>query len=76
LVEQGWKDVTDPRDKSGNKTYVNPKTGEKVRYDEGKGKNKGHYHRYNPDSTGPNDRYLDKNGNPVRDGSKPSHLYP
>lgn len=34
LVEQGWKDVTNPRDKSGNRTYENPKTGKKVRYDE------------------------------------------
>jgi len=38
LIEQGWKDVTDSRDKSGNKTYENPKTGEKVIYDKGKGK--------------------------------------
>lgn len=75
LVDKGWKDVTDPRDKSGNKTYKNPKTGEKVRYDE-TGDGKGHYHRYNPKSTGRNDRYLDKNGKPVRDGSKPSHINP
>jgi len=32
-------------------------------------------YRYNPNSTGRIDRYLDKNGNPVRNGSKPSHNY-
>lgn len=35
-----------------------------------------HYHIYNPDSTGKMDYYIDKNGNPVPKGSKPSHIVP
>ena len=35
-----------------------------------------HYHRLNPNSKGKQDRFLDKDGNPVPDKSGPSHLYP
>ncbi|WP_127125374.1 RHS repeat domain-containing protein [Pseudoflavitalea rhizosphaerae] len=75
----GWNDVTDPRNKSGSKEYQNQETGEKIRWDPGKqGENgwegKNHWHRYNPNSTGKKDLYLDKSGNPVARGSHPSHI--
>ena len=35
-----------------------------------------HWHRYNPDSTGDIDRYLDAKGNSVPNGHSDSHLYP
>jgi len=35
-----------------------------------------HWHRYNPDSSGDVDKYLDAKGNPVPDGHPDSHLYP
>ena len=68
-------------DASGHRTYENPNTGDQIRFDEGEAGRSGHagkdhYHRYNPNSTGKNDRYLDRHGNPVPDGSKASHLYP
>ena len=81
LINKGWKEVTDPRNKSGSREFENPQTGEKVRFDPGKqGANgwegKDHYHRVNPNSTGQKDYYLDVDGNPVPKGSKPSHIPP
>ncbi len=81
LLNEGWKEVTDPRNTSGSRDFINPQTGEKVRFDPGKqGDNgwegKDHYHRVNPDSTGKNDYYLDVNGNPVPRGSNSSHIPP
>ncbi len=75
-----WKETTSDKNKTGGyKEYTNIKTGEKVRYDEGKSgtegyKGKDHYHRYNPNSTSKKDKYLDKNGDPVAHGSSESHL--
>ena len=37
---------------------------------------KDHWHIYNPSTKGKIDTYLDKNGNPVKDGSNPSHIIP
>ena len=37
---------------------------------------KDHWHIYNPFTRGKIDTYLDKNGNPVKDGSDPSHIIP
>ena len=37
---------------------------------------KDHWHIYNPNTTGKQDRYLDKNGNPVRKGADESHIIP
>jgi RHS repeat-associated protein len=81
LLNEGWKEVTDPRNTSGSRDFINPQTGEKVRFDPGKqGANgwegKDHYHRVNPDSTGKSDYYLDVNGNPVPRGSNSSHIPP
>ncbi|RTE06441.1 hypothetical protein EJQ19_22930 [Paenibacillus whitsoniae] len=52
-----------------------------VRFDPGKEgapgfEGKDHYHIDNPNKTGRLDYYLDKNGNPVVKGSKPSHVLP
>ena len=57
------------------------KTGEEIEFDEGKPGNPGHkahdhYHRPNPNKTDKYNKYLDQYGNPVSDGSDPSHLYP
>lgn len=82
-MNERWEDVTDPRmrENTDSREYYNPETGQKVRFDKGReGANgfegKDHYHIYNPNSTGKNDKYLDINGNPVRKGSKPSHVLP
>lgn len=61
--------------------YEDPKTGLKVHFDPAKPGKPGfqgvdHYHVYNPNSKGRNDLYLDKDANPVRKGSGPSHIMP
>ncbi len=82
LLDEGWIELTDPRNNSGNHRIFNdPKTGIKVRFDKGdpgkKGwKGKDHYHIYNPDSISDKDYYLDKGGNPVPKNSEPSHIKP
>lgn len=35
-----------------------------------------HWHIYNPFTSGKKDTYLDKDGNPVKNGSDPSHIIP
>jgi RHS repeat-associated protein len=74
-----WENITDPRNSSGSQDYKNKDTGEEIRFDPAKpGKpgweGKDHWHRENPLSKGKNDRYLDKNGNPVLKGSNESHI--
>jgi RHS repeat-associated protein len=82
LLKQGYKDVSHPAAaNAGHKTYENPVTGDKVRFDQGKPGAPGyegldHYHRYNPNATGKNDAYLDKNGTPCARGCDASHLFP
>ena len=77
-----WKETTHPGEaKSGSRTFENKKTGEKLRYDKGKPGASGHeandhYHRYNPNSKGKYDKYLDKDGNSTSKNSDASHLYP
>lgn len=82
LVKQGYKDTSHPdAAKAGHRTFENPQTGDKVRFDKGKSgkpgyEGKDHYHRYNPNSSGKHDQYLDKNGNPCARGCDESHLFP
>ena len=82
LVEQGWKDISHPRQAaSGSHTYEDPATGLRIRYDKPKAKAQGfagrdHYHILNPNAKNNKDRYLDKDGNPVPKGSKASHILP
>lgn len=82
LLKQGYNETSHPdAAKNGHRTFENPDTGDKVRFDEGEPGAPGHegndhYHRYNPDSNGKVDQYLDKGGNAVPRGSDASHLYP
>jgi RHS repeat-associated protein len=76
-----WRETTHPENRSGSRDFENKKTGEKIRYDKGKPGKPGHegrdhHHRYNPNSKGDNDKYLDKDGKPCGKGSDESHLYP
>ena len=82
LLDDTWQDITPAAAKGkGHMLLQDEETGLRIRFDEGepgangfKGKN--HYHILNPDATGNSDLYLDKNGNPVRKGSKQSHILP
>ncbi len=82
LAKRGYKETSHPKAaEKGHRTFENPKTGDKLRHDQGKpGKpgheGKDHYHRENPNATGKQDQYLDKSGNGVARGSDASHLYP
>lgn len=67
------------------RTFVNKKTGEKIRFDKGDPSGDGHeandhHHRYNPNAprgrAGDKVRYLDCDGNPVPKGTDKAHLYP
>lgn len=82
LLKQGYKETSHPgAAKAGHRTFENSKTGDKVRFDQGKPGKPGyegqdHYHRYNPNATGKTDQYLDKSGNPCARGCDASHLFP
>ena len=82
LLDAGWKEISDPRAAStGHHTYEEPTTGLRIRYDEPTPgatgfAGKDHFHILNPNATGPEDMYLDKNGNPVKKNSKASHILP
>lgn len=82
LLEQGYRETSHPKAaEAGHRSFENPETGDSLRFDKGKPGRPGHagkdhYHRPNPSATGKQDAYLDADGNPVPDGSDPSHLYP
>jgi hypothetical protein len=82
LLAQAWKETTHPKaGATGHRTFVNPKTGQTVEFDSGRPgqagwRGKDHYHIINPDATGDGDLYLDQQGRPVPNGSKPSHIPP
>lgn len=83
LLEKGWQETTHPgmRDKSNSRDFFDPSTGITVRFDKGKPeapgfRGKNHYHIENPNRTGKQDFYLDKDGNPVPKGSNASHIIP
>ena len=82
LLEQGYQETSHPEAAAaGHRSFENPETGDTLRFDKGKPGRPGHagtdhYHRPNPNATGKEDAYLDAEGNPVPDGSGPSHLYP
>ncbi len=77
-----WIETSHPNQKDkGHREFTNGKTGEKIRYDQAKPgatghKGRDHHHRYNPNSTRQDDKYLDPNGNPVGKNDDASHLYP
>ena len=83
LVEKfGYEETSDPRAvENGHRMFEHPETGDKLRFDAAKPGAEGHegfdhYHRYNPDKTGRQDEYLDRENNSVSRGSNLSHLYP
>ena len=82
LLQNGWEDITHPDAKgSGHMLLKETSTGLKIGFDKGlPGENgfrgKDHYHIFNPNATGNYNLYLDKNGDPVRKGSKQSHILP
>ena len=82
MLQAGYIETTHPSAAAhGHRTFVDPDTGETIRFDEGEEGASGHaandhYHIYNPDSTGKHDKYLDQFGNPTADGSNASHIYP
>lgn len=78
-----FEDITHPkqRENSGKLTFKNKETGLEIEFHPKQiGKNgwKGidHYHIKNPNSTGKNDYYLNRDGKPCPRGSKGSHLLP
>ena len=81
LESSSWKETSHPLAKErGHRMFENKDTGEKLTYDEAKPgepghKGRSHWHRYNPNSTGDHDMYLDAKGDPVAKGSPESHLY-
>lgn len=82
LLSKGWVEISHPQQATnGSHTYQDPQTGLKIRYDEPKPgasgfAGKDHYHILNPNATSNKDLYLNKEGNPVAKGSKPSHILP
>ena len=82
LLNNGWEDITHPGAKnSGHLELQEKTTGLKIRFDKGDPNGNGfaqkdHYHILNPNAKSNKDLYLDKDGNPVRKGSKKSHILP
>ncbi len=82
MIKNGWMEISHPNAKStGHRTFVEKETGLKVEFDEGKTgapgyKGLNHYHILNPNATNAKNKYLDKDGNPVRNGSPKSHITP
>jgi hypothetical protein len=82
LNDPNLEDISHPEAREkGHHKFKDKRTDEIVEYDEAKSgetghKGHNHYHRPNPNKTGKKDWYLDSEGNPVPDGSEPSHLYP
>ncbi|MFM7903996.1 MAG: hypothetical protein ACKPA9_02125 [Microcystis sp.] len=82
LVQQGWKDVTHPKQAQlGQRELEHPDGNLKVSFHparEGQPgwKGKDHYHIHNPNATGKQNYYLDAQGNPVARGADASHISP
>ena len=80
LLQQGWVETSHPNAvRTGHREFVNIKTGLKIVHDVavvGADGFKGvdHYHVFNPNSKGNQDKYLDKNGHPTRKGANNSHI--
>lgn len=73
LVKRGWIETTNPSqaENSSSRSFVEPKSGIKVRFDAGKEgspglRGKDHYHVENPNSTCKGDKYLTKDGEPTQ----------
>ena len=83
ITQHGYIDISHPMAaaQGGRLTFENPGTGDVLDFDKATPgasgfKGRDHYHRRNPNSVSKQDKYLDKDGNPVRIHSNPSHLVP
>jgi hypothetical protein len=81
LAKNGFKEVTHPNAAKVGIRKFEDAHGNQIEFHKGtpgaKGfKGKDHYHVKNPNATGKHDAYLDKDGNPVADNSKASHIMP
>lgn len=78
-LNNNWKDITHPQKqlKTPDRTFQNINTNEIIEFHphNSNGQKQPHWHRRNPNASGRHDYYLDKNGQPVRKNSKPSHIY-
>jgi YD repeat-containing protein len=79
LAKNGWKEVSHPDAVKAGIRKFEDAHGNIIEFHKGTPgangfKGKDHYHAKNPNATGKQDAYLDKDGNPVADGSKASHL--
>ena len=79
LLDEGYEETTRPGTPDHIRKFRNPKTGDRIDFNKGKPnapgwKGEDHWHRYNPNKTGKRDAMLDKNGNPVPEHLKPSHI--
>ncbi len=79
-LSDDWNETTHPKMKN-RREFVYKDTNIKIAFDKGipgiyKHHTVDHWHRYNSNSANRHDRYLDKNGNPVRKGSEKSHIKP
>lgn len=80
---QDWKEFISEKVQKqiDHREFYHKITQLRVRFDYAKEGAKGfkaidHWHIYNPYTKNKLDVYLDKNGNPVKDGSGPSHIIP
>ncbi len=67
------------KDPTGNKHYINKKTGERARWDVPTKKDpKAHWHRENLNRRGPDKykKYLNPDGKPVKEDKEGAHIYP
>jgi len=82
LLSNGWEDITHPDAKgTGHMKLKESSTGLTITFDKGTPnangfRGKDHYHVLNPSADSNKNLYLDKKGNPVRKGSKNSHILP
>jgi hypothetical protein len=82
LLKEGYSETTHPEAaQAGKRTFENPATNDKVRFDKDEpGKHgwqgKDHYHSENPKVTGKQNKYLDKNGQPCARNCEASHIEP
>ena len=80
---QDWKEfiIEKAIGRTDKKEFYHEKTKLRVRFDPAKEgasgfEGKDHWHIYNPNMHSKKDRYFDKNGNIVKEGSGSSHIIP
>ncbi len=81
LLRKGYREITHPMAREGgHRTFENPVTGQRIRFDPAKPEKSGHggrdhYHYYNSNQTDRMTEYLDINGDPCPRHSHESHIY-